>query len=372
MKRQKWILSVCVLSICLATGCTSLPKRNVTIAPMGDSLTQGIAWAQNDNCVGYRKSLAAELDAAGYRPLLVGVHQANSRDITTPGCKKHIGFSGFVIQEGHGRPAFSNQSVKWLDQTGYPDAALLLIGTNDIDIHPRQDVKAGEEVFGWWLALVKKLTAARPGTWFVVATIPDQNLQANGRCVASINTFNENVRSLFEMEQSTLTLPNDPTPVTCVKGRLNGAGEAVFGKNAKILFADINLATPAGKEFYSTDRLHPTQKGQDRWTAVWKEVLMADVLNTRAGGTRDAWAIVGVASKEQGKTIQLTFNHELALSLSPSSFTVEENVPSAVVRSAEGRTVTLTFEKPVKGTLVVTSLRDARDSSIPRLKVTLP
>lgn len=261
-----------------ATAFGAQARKPIVISPMGDSLTQGNAWSGGGSSVCYRKTLASNLWAAGYAPRFQGAHEANSKDVIIPGCTAHSGFSGWNIQEGHGRAAFSQHGLSHLAKAPDAQAVLFLCGTNDLDVHPRKDAAAGEEVFGWWSALMKRYLAARPEVWFVVATVPHQNPDAGGRGKEAIDAFNGAVRALFDLRTETLTLPGDPTPIACVTGTLNAKGRALFGDKAKVAFADINRATPAGKTYFSTDRLHPTQPGQDRWAAVWQRALERHVI----------------------------------------------------------------------------------------------
>lgn len=252
-------------------------RKPLVLSPMGDSLTQGNAWTVGGVSVCYRKTLASNLWAAGYAPRFQGAHEANSKDVILPGCAAHSGFSGWTIQKGLGRGAFEAQGLNHLAKAPDAQMALFLCGTNDLDIlKDRKD--AAEQTFKAWQRVVRAWIEARPEVWFVVATVPHQNPDAGGHSQASIDAFNAAIRALFDIRTKTLSLPGDPTPVICATGTLNARGRTLLGDNAKVAFADINLATPAGNAYFSTDRLHPTQPGHDRWAAVWQHALERHVI----------------------------------------------------------------------------------------------
>lgn len=252
-------------------------RKPIVLSPMGDSLTQGNAWTAGGVSVCYRKTLASNLWVAGYAPRFQGAHEANSKDVIIPGCAAHSGFSGWTIQKGLGRGAFEAQGLTLLAKAPDAQAVLFLCGTNDLDILKGRE-GAAEQTFQTWGTLIKAWAKAHPNVWFVVATVPHQNPDAGGHGKASIDRFNGFVRGLFDIRQEAVTLPGDPTPIVCATGALNVKGRALFGDKAKVAFADINLATPAGNTYFSTDRLHPTQPGQDRWAAVWQRALERHVI----------------------------------------------------------------------------------------------
>lgn len=276
MKTVACFLTMAMLSVA-GTVFSETARRPIVLSPMGDSLTQGNAWTAGGVSVCYRKTLASSLWAAGYAPRFQGAHEANSKDVIIPGCTAHSGFSGWNIQKGLGRAAFEEHGLNHLAKAPDAQAVLFLCGTNDLDVlNDRQG--AAEQTFTAWQKLLKQWIAARPEVWFVVSTVPHQNPEAGGHSKASIDAFNASVRALFATKKETLNRPEDPMPIECVTGTLNEQGRALFGANAKIVLADLNLATPAGKTYFSTDRLHPTQPGQDRWAAVWQRALEHHVI----------------------------------------------------------------------------------------------
>lgn len=279
MKSNTCFLFAAALGVAMlgATAFGAQGRRPLVLSPMGDSLTQGNAWTAGGVSVCYRKTLASNLWAAGYAPRFQGAHEANSKDVIIPGCTAHSGFSGWTIQKGLGRGAFEAQGLNHLAKAPDAQAVLFLCGTNDLNILNDRE-GAAEQTFEAWKRVLKAWMEARPEVWFVVATVPHQNPEAGGHSKASIDAFNAAVRALFEIRREELRLPGDPAPIVCATGTLNAKGRALFGDKAKVAFADINLATPAGKAYFSTDCLHPTQPGQDRWAAVWQRALERHVV----------------------------------------------------------------------------------------------
>ena len=333
-----------------ATGVWTLTVKRTTdnfiVMPMGDSITEG--YNSSEDAPSYRRSLARMMAASGMTPRFVGARLFRSSYIEVEDCRYHSGFSGQRVQTGNnGRSGFLQGAPNWLEQAGYPDAVLLMIGTNDSVDTTDESVAAAtaEDVFTHWKALVKTMADLRPNTWFIVSPITPARI-TRPKINAYIKAYNERIKSLFTATTTTLTVNGEEVP--CVLGTLNESGKAAFGDNARVIMASMYDALPAAdNKGYYIDDLHPNKAGYDRMAAVWFEAIKT--IRGDAGGLKDEEAIAA-AYQTAGAMDSLTvvFNRQqreaAAVTVTAGGETVEV---TATALSDDGRRVTLTLGSPL-------------------------
>jgi lysophospholipase L1-like esterase len=133
--------------IIILTAVTWIGQANADFVPgskdlgpiwiIGDSITQGNA---DGNAAGsYRASLYSLLSAGGYNFSFTGHSSADFGGLPV-GYRYHSGVSGAVIQNNYnGRTGIQQSIGAWWNQgelaTSKPNAILLMIGTNDINLN---------------------------------------------------------------------------------------------------------------------------------------------------------------------------------------------------------------------------------------------
>ena len=179
----------------------------VTIMPMGDSITVGADYLTNSSG-GYRDPLYHDLTAAGFKFTLVGIANTDSTAaLTAASDAYHSGFGGWSIQDlnnnlsGSDAPIYGGDS----NQGGYiltggggtgrsaltPDIILLEIGTNDL-LHASQTINQD------LLTLVSHIHVLTPNTTILIAGITPINSSGFTACINAYNSYikNELVPSL--------------------------------------------------------------------------------------------------------------------------------------------------------------------------------
>ena len=207
--------------------------KPIRIAPIGDSITQGVTKDDQGDYPQYRTTMAAHLAAHGYRPTLCGIWKYADQDkagVHAPDeWAWHTGVSGDAIITTDKSGGVLDNLHLYLDVIGKPDVITLLIGTNDMG----RNGKSAEETYVNWTNLVWEIVRQRPGVKIVASTILDRKDNADG-VKAKVAAFN-----------------------TLLKADMN-AGNLPANLSLVDLFDAVPLAT-AGNFF--SDELHPNWQG---------------------------------------------------------------------------------------------------------------
>ena len=207
--------------------------KAIRIAPIGDSITQGVTKDDQGDYPQYRTTMAAHLAAHGYRPTLCGIWKYADQDkagVHAPDeWAWHTGVSGDAIITTDKSGGVLDNLHLYLDVIGNPDVITLLIGTNDMG----RNGKSAEETYVNWTNLVWEIVRQRPGVKIVASTILDRKDNADG-VKAKVAAFN-----------------------TLLKAGMN-AGNLPANLSLVDLFDAVPLAT-AGNFF--SDELHPNWQG---------------------------------------------------------------------------------------------------------------
>lgn len=220
-------------------------KKTVTIMPLGDSITEGtnIVGFGNPN---YRSFLLAMLAAKGYDVKSTGfrsIKNMNAAGVFMPEAWSwHNGVSGQRLVSSSTRAGWRDALEATLDASEIPDVITFKIGTNDSGTNV-------DRLYAEWVAVMKRLIAARPSTKIVVGSI----MNING------STWQDgwNAKLKEAVEQN---LPGFPAN--------------------QVFFADLNKANPRrdgeGRylgTFYSEGDLHPNWIGHELNAACWAEAI---------------------------------------------------------------------------------------------------
>ena len=207
--------------------------KAIRIAPIGDSITQGVTKDDQGDYPQYRTTMAAHLAAHGYRPTLCGIWKYADQDkagVHAPDeWAWHTGVSGDAIITTDKSGGVLDNLHLYLDVIGKPDVITLLIGTNDMG----RNGKSAEETYVNWTNLVWEIVRQRPGVKIVASTILDRKDNADG-VKAKVAAFN-----------------------TLLKAGMN-SGNLPANLSLVDLFDAVPLAT-AGNFF--SDELHPNWQG---------------------------------------------------------------------------------------------------------------
>ena len=225
----------------------------MTILPLGDSVTWGYTPVVTPTG-GYRSRLYEDFAAHGQSIKYEGsVYDKYSKELENSGNAQHEGHGGYWIPQidedldGSGADtADSDGGGHWLTGTGsrpaiYPDAILLMAGTNDI--HSNHEGGA----HGSMDALIHKITTERPNTVLFVSTVipladpthPTQN--------ADVQAFNNQLRTVLVPKYQKL-----------------GARVVLVDQYSN--FIDANSKVEAN---HLPDGVHPDRTGYDRMGDTW-------------------------------------------------------------------------------------------------------
>ena len=207
--------------------------KAIRIAPIGDSITQGVTKDSQGDYPQYRSSMAAHLAAHGYKPTLCGIWKyANLDRAGAPVPDEwawHTGVSGDAIVATDKSGGVMDNLHLYLDAIGKPDVITLLVGTNDMG----RNGKSAEETYVSWTNLVWEIVRQRPTVKIVASTVLDRKDNTDG-VKAKVAAFN----ALLKADVNAGNLPANLSLVD--------------------LFDAVPLAT-AGNFF--TDELHPNWQG---------------------------------------------------------------------------------------------------------------
>ena len=167
--------------------------KEIVVAAVGDSITQGVAAGRGDYPQ-YRTSIAAHLAANGYKPKFRGIWCKSNLDaagVQAPDdWAYHSGFGYAAIRTTEKSGGLADNMPLYLDIAGYPDVITLLIGTNDMGANSKE---AGE-TFANYVQLINATAAQRPNAKIVGATVLMRNDATNAKVMA----FNELLRAEYE------------------------------------------------------------------------------------------------------------------------------------------------------------------------------
>jgi len=278
-----------LLAIALLTGLGHIPAPAITsaaeppvsIMPLGDSITDGLA--ASHFCCGvpgaYRINLDGHLRAAGYAFDFVGSRMSGPQPD-----KDHEGHPGYRIDEVHaGGDEGADTGVNgWL--TARPaNVVLLMIGTNDI--LQNFNVPTAPDRLS---ALIDRIIELRPTADIYVASIPPL-VGAKATLNAKVLTYNAAVRDVV-------------------------AARAAAGK--RVRFVDVYPALGTGD--FGSDGIHPNRAGHDKIANVWAGALLGapppppppppDTTPPSVTGRTPAPGATAVAI---GTTVAATFSEQL-------------------------------------------------------------
>ena len=146
--------------------------KDIIVAPIGDSLTQGVKDSARGDFPQYRTAVAARLAAAGYRPKFVGIWQKSNLDaagVRQPGdWTYHSGIAGAAIVKTKKSVGIADNMPRYIDTVGNPDVITLCIGSNDFIMNK----KGVAETFKNFVALVNAIAQKRPDAKIIGTTLP--------------------------------------------------------------------------------------------------------------------------------------------------------------------------------------------------------
>ncbi len=223
----------------------SAEKKTITIMPLGDSITEGtnIVGFGNPN---YRSFLLAKLAAKGYTVKSTGfrsIKNMNTAGVFMPEeWSWHNGVSGQRLVSAPSRVGWRDALEATLDASEIPDVITFKIGTNDQGTNV-------DQLYAEWVAVMKRIIAARPATKIVVGSI----MNING------STWQDGWNAKLK---------------AAVENNLPG-----FPAN-QVYFADLNKANPRRDAngtylgtFYSEGDLHPNWIGHELNAECWADAI---------------------------------------------------------------------------------------------------
>ena len=251
--------------------------KEVTIAPFGDSITEGI-WRSTytDSCPNYRVPTMMTLEAWGYKPYTRGLRKVltqsgNSQvygstdavgNHASANYQYHTGISAQRIFTGNTggswRAGFNEGLEASLEQVGVTDVITLKIGTND-----SLGGETAANMFEGWTNLVWRILRNRPTTQVVVMTPVKINKTGETNCAGLRALINEYL----------------------AKSEAEGGFPAnrVFGINGIDIVYD-NAAD------YIGDSVHPNWQGYMKMADRWAIQITNAVAKAEAAGTFPAAA----------------------------------------------------------------------------------
>lgn len=195
---KKYFSKILIVFLTLALVCATVPapapvladsRKSVTVMPVGDSITVGLASGGEPNIGGYRVPLWQKYTDAGLKVDMVGPRNDNC--VGLPAGDGHAGNSGWYINQ------VRSNIVNWINAYR-PQVVLLHIGTNDIinmdANNPYQEAPQRLE------GLIDDVLTNFPDLQFFVATII-----RNGTDVRT-NPYNDAIREIVARKQ--LATPN--------------------------------------------------------------------------------------------------------------------------------------------------------------------
>lgn len=227
-----------------ATSPADMPSP-VKIMPLGDSITMGAAFNEQDAYPGaYRVDLWRQLVAVdGYNIDFVGYESNGPPELPD---KDHQGQGGWWLKDSPYDPPIDMYSyiIDWLTVHN-PDVVLLHGGTNEL-----YSARGGPETLDHLDALTARIFETKPNIHLVVACIigrvPDQ--------------YVPDPQNFYEYQAGIPSVVN---------------GYKTQGK--KIYLADMHDTLNLNTDY--ADILHPNQAGYAKMATVWRDVLVGQVLS---------------------------------------------------------------------------------------------
>ncbi len=179
----------------LTVGDYANEAKEISILPIGDSITQGVRCTAQGDYPQYRTTIAARLAAAGYKPVMKGIWwfaQSDASGALPPDeWRWHCGVSGDRICTAGNAGGVRDNIHVYLDAAGYTDVVTLLIGTNDLG---GNDPDPAETVYANFKALVGQIATECPSARIVGATLLNRNTSATA-ATTGVKTFNTLLRA---------------------------------------------------------------------------------------------------------------------------------------------------------------------------------
>ena len=184
----------------LTVGDYANEAKDITVMPVGDSITQGVIHSGRGDYPQYRTSIAARLAANGYRPKFVGMWKRSIWDaagVQAP--------DDWAWQSGVGWAAVRTSAISggladnmplYLDIAGHPDVITLLIGINDLNGNDR----GAAPTFTNYVQLVKATAEQRPTAKIIGATVLPINPASSQTKVDRVAEFNDLLRAEYAKE----------------------------------------------------------------------------------------------------------------------------------------------------------------------------
>jgi hypothetical protein len=232
-------------------------EAQLTIMPLGDSITVGNTLGPGVVPGGYRDRLYSDLHDAGYSFSFVGTSTENpSRLLSQAGQTHHEGHHGYTISqiannldgndpsEPPSGPSPNNGGF-WFHKAGPPDVVLLHTGTADIVYNFQTSTRAQRLD-----QLIGQIVADSPTSLlFVTSIIPLNNANQN----QLVQAYNTQIKDVIVPKYESM-------------------GANVFFVDQYSNFVDAN-----GKIIHLPDGIHPDQTGYvlmgDTWAAALQQVL---------------------------------------------------------------------------------------------------
>lgn len=234
--------------------------KEVSIMPMGDSITHGVNDGEN-----YRISLMEYLASIGYKPTTRGIYNTAN----TGTAKNAAGVAGDAAWQYHsafsGMMCRTDQAEGWedsidvaLDAAGEPDFVTFMIGSNDMNDNGNGGVgnTSMDALFESWTNVVWKILRAKPNTRVICGTTTYASANKttfNGR----IDDFNTRIKA-----QIAKTEGKDAFPA------------------GRVFVADINAACVHTDESHYHDYVHPNWLGHGKVAECWFGALKGALANT--------------------------------------------------------------------------------------------
>ena len=174
--------------------------KDITVMPVGDSITQGVPHSGRGDSPQYRTSIAARLAANGYRPKFVGMWKRSNLDaagVQAPddwAWQSGVGYATVMTTDKSG--GLLDNMPLYLDIAGFPDVITLLIGINDINGNDKE----AAPTFTNYVQLVKATAEQRPTAKIVGATVLPINPASDPVKVARVDEFNALLRAEYAKE----------------------------------------------------------------------------------------------------------------------------------------------------------------------------